>query len=461
MDAPQFSPPECRRLASWLAAWRIVAILAVAVSLADAAEEPAPASGGAVPAFQPGELSIGEPVPLPFGSGTAPGTTATAPADDPRATRAPASVGDAPVPGSGWLGLAVAESTVPGRWRVEEVTAGGPAARAGIVAGDELRAVNGTTLASAEQVSQALTAITAGQDVRVAVARADRVSEVVLRAEPRPAPRAADPTSVARQGGPLGGDRASPAAAATAPAAATSAAASPDPTGTAAAPGWQASSRPDEPGTASRFGRTATNSAAVPPGRMALDPGPAAMPAPFVPPATTAPTLGTTPATGRTALGVRTVPIDEATQARFRLPEPTGAYVIGVVQELPAARAGVPPGSVIVAVGDRPVRSPVELTRLVENGPLDRPVQVQFVLPGGESKRADVVLQPLDAAIERAFVGDPAPVTTVPPLRSAPEPRRAERPADDEAVIRAEIRAIRSRLEILERLLDPLARRPR
>ncbi|MFM9024801.1 MAG: PDZ domain-containing protein, partial [Planctomycetaceae bacterium] len=97
------------------------------------------------------------------------------------------------MPGSGWLGLAVSESTVPGRWRVEEVAPRGPAARAGIAVGDELRAVNGVNMASAADVPQALTGIAAGQDVRVAVARAEQVTDLVLRAEPRPAARPAEP----------------------------------------------------------------------------------------------------------------------------------------------------------------------------------------------------------------------------------------------------------------------------
>lgn len=426
---------------------RIVCTWAFAVATGNAADPAAP-TDAAAPVFQPAEISIGTPIALPLNAAP----PASTPANH-QQTAFPPAPDAAPVPGTGWLGLAVAASTVPGRWQVTEVTAGGPAARAGVVAGDELRAVNGTTLANAEQVSQALTAIAAGQDVRVSVARADRVSEVELRAEPRPTARFAEPSPPPQSPSAF----LPPPAASTAPA--TSPAATPllttPPATTSAAPGWQPSPRRDEQAPASRFGRST-------PAAPAADPVASVIaPAPFAPPATAAPTLGGPPATGRTALGVRTVPIDQATQARFRLPEPTGAYVVGVVQELPAARAGLPPGSVIVAVGDRPVRSPQELTRLVENGPLDRPVPVQFVLPGGESKRANVVLQALDAALERAFVDEPTPVAAPPQFRPSPEPRRAERPVRDEAAIRDEIRTIRARLDVLERLLEPLTRRPR
>jgi len=169
-----------------------------------------------------------------------------------------------------------------------------------------------------------------------------------------------------------------------------------------------------------------------------------------------APTLEE-PRGGRTALGVRTVPIDPALQARFSLPEPVGAYVIGVVQDLPASRAGVPPGSVIVAINDRPVRSPVELTQLVTSSPIGRPVTVQFILPGGESKRADVVLQPLSAPLEQALTGEPT-TTTVPTLEPGPVPQRVERVSgeSEQATVLDEVRGLRQRLERLERRLENL-----
>lgn len=378
-------------------------------------------------AFEPGELSIGEPIALPFGrpaEGTTAAAAAPSPTDDPRADLQPPTAGLA-VPGSGWLGLAVSESTVPGRWQVEEVAPRGPAARAGIAVGDELRAVNGVNMASAADVTQALTGIAAGQDVRVAVARAEQVTDLVLRAEPRPLARPAEPPRFI----------AAPADTPAPPAAAPPA--RPAPVPAAAAPEWQAATAHDpQPVPSQRFGpRSATDPTASPTSVVA------------------APAHGS----GRTALGVRTVPIDTATQARFQLPQPAGAYVVGVVQNLPADKAGVPPGSVIVALGEQPVRSPEELTKLVSTGPLDRPVTVQFVLPGGAAKQAAVVLQALDVPLERALTG--AGTVAAPPPTLQPAPRRAERPTVDESAIRTEFRALRGMLERLERLLDPSARR--
>jgi membrane-associated protease RseP (regulator of RpoE activity) len=159
---------------------------------------------------------------------------------------------------------------------------------------------------------------------------------------------------------------------------------------------------------------------------------------------------------GRIALGVRTIPIDPDMQARFNLPAASGAYVIGVVGDLPASKAGVPPGSVIVALDERPVRSPDELTRLVTSGPVGKPVPLEYVLPGGASRRAEVVLQTLEQPLEEALVGPPGPTPVrVPTLQPQPEPTVAQKPAtnDDASALRDEIRRLEARLQALERRL--------
>jgi len=122
-------------------------------------------------------------------------------------------------------------------------------------------------------------------------------------------------------------------------------------------------------------------------------------------PVATAPRIDGDGARGRTALGVRTLPVDPSIQARFNLPAPAGALVIGVVHDLPASKAGVPPGSVIVALDNQPVRSPSELTRLVTGGPVGKPVTLQYILPGGEQRNAEVSLQSLEIPLERVLVG--------------------------------------------------------
>jgi predicted metalloprotease with PDZ domain len=318
--------------------------------------------------------------------------------------------------------MTVAESQVPGRWSIVEVAAGGPAAAVGLVVGDDVTSIAGVVPRNADEVAQALTAIAAGQRVRLAIARGDQVSEVEVVAMPRPAltavreraPEAVQPPVV---------PPAAPAAA------------------TVSAP----------PQVASPWAGIAQQPSAVP------------VPSPV--PAQVSSPPGMLPAGAgrrRPALGVRTVPIDADTRVRFKLGDETGAYVIGVVGDLPASRAGIPPGSVIVRLNGQPVRSPDELTKIVTAGPIDRPIPVDFVLPGGTERRADVVLQPLEAPLERALVGDVAPQpTAVPVLQDGAGMRTSRRPiatADEAADMRREVSRLRGLLDALERRLERVAR---
>lgn len=249
--------------------------------------------------------------------------------------------------GNGWIGLTVDEKLVTGRLVVVDIAPAGPADRAGIRLQDHLLAIDGTSLRTADQLAAALAAIAPGSPVKVAVGRGDKIDEIVLRAVARPT------KPPARE--------------------------------------WQSA----EP-------------APVAPARIptpTIAPAPAATPVPAPAPIAAAPRLDRETPAGRTALGVRTLPVDPAVQARFNLPEPAGALVIGVVHDLPASKAGVPPGSVIVALDNQPVRSPSELTRIVTGGPVGRPVTLQYILPGGEQRRAEVSLQSLEVPLERALVG--------------------------------------------------------
>jgi hypothetical protein len=379
----------------------------------------------------------------------------------PQAALAPLSAAAA---GQGWLGLAVAESSVPGRWIVDTVAPVGPAAAAGILPGDEVRGINGLPLRSADEVSQALTAIAPGQQVGLAIARGEQVRDVQLIAAARPAaapfaaaaPLTASIPAPTPGAGPLPTFSApAPPAVITTPPAAVPARPFPPPSVDAGSP--RPAVAAGEP-PATRFGGMREGSAVSSTRR---DESPQVDPA-IAAPLTHTPQELAAPASsaGRTALGVRTLPIDDGLQARFRLPAASGAYVLGVIQDLPASKAGVPPGSVIVSLDDRPVRSPEELTRLVTSGPVGRPVSLEYVLPGGTPQRADVVLQTLEQPLVEALVGSPEPQSTgVPVLQPGPSPTTARRPplplgADATAAMRIEIDWLRTRLRVLELRLD-------
>ena len=461
----------------------------------------------AKPAFEAGDISIGEPIALPFARPKAADATTAG-----SATVAPAAAAPA-APGQGWLGITVAESNVPGRWAVDEVAPRSPAMAAGINPGDEVRAIGGLPLRNADDVAQALTSISPGQEVRLAIGRGEQVSDVTLTAVPRPtavarslqslpvAEPAAAPARQAPEMSTLAPPPAAPAAA-LAPLPINSSAPPPvaEPLATlplapATAPMATAPAAPSEPlavtppaslpvaPPAAAFAAAPPIGAAATPridagAPAAIDAAPAAprfprRSAPAEPPvasgsrfepAASAP-VAEPPARlpqpalatgGRIALGVRTIPIDPGMQARFNLPAASGAYVIGVVGDLPASKAGVPPGSVIVALDERPVRSPDELTRLVTSGPVGKPVPLEYVLPGGASRRAEVVLQTLEQPLEEALVGPPGPTAAgVPKLEPQPEPTTARRPAtiNEASVLRAEIQRLESRLQALERRL--------
>lgn len=405
---------------------------------------PATPAAAPPPGFQSQDISIGEPISLPFATPLPAAPRPPAPPAFPRTAAAPPAdsipaAGGAQA-GLGWLGLAVDDALVTGRLVVVEIAPDGPAARAGVRTQDVLLAINGSQLGDSDELAAALAAIAPGQRVRMALGRDSRIEEVEAVAVARPVRPATAP--------------------ATAPA----------PPMTAAPSQFQAAAPV-----------TAPVPSVSPPATVAMPAlaQPAAIPpaafAPAMPSAATIPPPGIDSARaaaestgGRTALGVRTVPVDDAARARFQLHEQGGAMVIGVVHDLPAARAGVPPGSVIVAINHQPVRSPQDLTQLVTQGPIGRPVPLEYVLPGGEARKADVVLQSLDRPLEQALIGGEArPIAAggaSPELAPAPnvarrvQPAVANRAAEPEPLLRVEelLRRINDRLDRLEQRFERL-----
>jgi hypothetical protein len=88
---------------------------------------------------------------------------------------------------------------------------------------------------------------------------------------------------------------------------------------------------------------------------------------------------------------------------------------------------------------------------------------VQYVLPGGTEKRAEVLLQSLAQPLEQALLDDgPMQPAAVPTLEPGPASRTARRPSGvaepEQAELRREVGRLRAWLDVLERRLEQLSR---
>jgi membrane-associated protease RseP (regulator of RpoE activity) len=377
--------------------------------------------------------------------------------------------------GSGWLGLIVDDSIITGRLVIVKVSDLSPAMQAGIKAQDVLLAIDGEPVQTADQLAALLAAIPPDKQVRALIGRTEGVNEVTMTARTRP-PVSRTPAQVPlSQLADSRGLSASKNEASrfTQSPTHTDGSGTPVPPPSVTVPPSIASTRPEQPETnqSSRFS-TPNNAQPTPASQAVRSQAPA-----FEQPPAIKPSGRTVPDNyqGRTALGVRTLPIDSATQTRYRLPSQTGAYVFGVVQSLPASNAGLPPGSVIVAFDNRPVRSPDELNHFVRTTAPGTLVSLQYVLPGGQSRQTNVALQSINPALEQALIGVPA--NDLPPdtLNTQTVRRRLPEPADSKLLqkkpentaakpvlleteiqlLREEILQLRIRIEMLEQSDHP------
>jgi membrane-associated protease RseP (regulator of RpoE activity) len=90
-------------------------------------------------------------------------------------------------------------------------------------------------------------------------------------------------------------------------------------------------------------------------------------------------------------LGVTLAEVERGDVARLRLEAERGARVLEVLDDTPAARAGLKADDVIVAYEGEPVRSALQLRRLVGETPAGRAVEIELVRDGG-SQRVSVEL---------------------------------------------------------------------
>jgi len=414
-----------------------------------AAGKDATQTDGATTSDPPATTADDPPAPSAAGDASPPvappAVAGAAAASDGSSPPQPASPPPTVRPTSGWLGLIVDDSLVTGRLVVAEVTDPSPAWAAGVRPRDVLLAIDGEPLQTADQLAAVLAAIPPKKQVRALIGRTDGVKEVTMTASVRPAVTKT-PATVALEPGATRSGPLVPAA---------------PPTSRFRSSPPQAAQAPASKPAGSRFAKAGPAPAPLP------VPQAAPLPAAADRRPTAAGEMAASVPRGRTALGVRTVAIDPATQARYRLPEPSGAYVLGVVESLPASRAGLPPGSVIVAFDNRPVRSPEDLTDLVTASRPGRQVSLEFVLPGGEARRADIELQALEPALERALIGVPAGGTipaaetarrplspAVPRLPASSSPSAA--PGAELSLLQQELQLLREELLRVRNRLDRL-----
>ncbi len=149
----------------------------------------------------------------------------------------------------------------------------------------------------------------------------------------------------------------------------------------------------------------------------------------------------------RPLLGVRTRPVDDEAQQRLHLSTSRGALVVTRTDGGPAARAGIPLGSVITAVDGRPVDSPPDLTALIVQAGAGREVEVSYLYRESEH-RAKVRLGDFG---QGAFERDGMSGTS--PLPTPPNPDAGQLPAPSD---KTRIDALERRVEQLEHRIDDL-----
>lgn len=92
-------------------------------------------------------------------------------------------------------------------------------------------------------------------------------------------------------------------------------------------------------------------------------------------------------------LGVNIQPLDDALAESFGFPSRNGVLVAGVVEDTPAARAGLEAGDIITSIDGRRVATTATLARTIAQSNADADVEIRF-MRNGEDQTVTATLEP-------------------------------------------------------------------
>ena len=160
-------------------------------------------------------------------------------------------------------------------------------------------------------------------------------------------------------------------------------------------------------------------------------------------------------------LGLRTVPVTEATRLRLGLSSTAGALVVARTMGSPAERAKVPLDSVITSFNGMAVQSPSNLAALVARAPEVGQVDLAYVYNGRGFRTNIVVGQATSATPSRSPMTSAAPRSTPPQGSSAGNVPRSPVVTPPQTTLRAMPPTSNDagRIEALERRVRELEQR--
>jgi serine protease Do len=104
----------------------------------------------------------------------------------------------------GWLGVTIQEETRAQAAVVKEVYRNSPAARAGILPGDRVLAVNGRSIETYLQLLRRVAILAPGSEAKLTLRRGGQMQDVTVRLTERPAPETLEQIDSAESAPPLG-----------------------------------------------------------------------------------------------------------------------------------------------------------------------------------------------------------------------------------------------------------------